>query len=241
MDYITIDKGMNSWLEIDGRKVRPDQLAYTLSHQKLGGIVKEGKGWFGVASGDYIEQSVSEILPTRKAAHEWLMHELTRQLEARTQEDGLNKYRFFEVANGTRASKLVEILKVFEAHKAGIGHYSEPEDGDPAEAYMTSPLWEAERIIGDAITPSADKMGLRDRTYLCDNEAAVLAAMAAFPREITLCEPVYLPLRSAGVRHRQGYTIEMAEKAARTAIAEQAQAYADAGKLDIAKSMGWKP
>lgn len=167
--------------------------AETSSGKQIGAVYKHesGKGWYGLVSGGWLEDAVSNVLSTRKDAQNWIALEVERQELMRAANPDNAKYHMFSTRNGCRASTLLQILQIFDEHKMMIGHLAD--QNDEFSALMETPFYAAMRYSSYAI-PDMDKLGLRGRRFLCAAQEPILEAMASFPKEVKLHETVFLPL-----------------------------------------------
>lgn len=180
--------------------------ALTSSGLCVGALLKgDGAGWKGLVQAPYLTRSVSDEFKTQAQAKTWIATEIANQHLTQASEPNLERYHFFKVRNGCRGSQIIEILKVFEEFGANVGYFVDANEYESdefevsdkgASAMMYNAVRMALRFIPDAINPEIDSWGLRGRSYLSNKPEAIEAAMAAFPRDITAEEEIYLPLHS---------------------------------------------
>lgn len=154
------------------------------------------KGWKGLVQAPHLTRAVSDEFETQALALAWITSEITNQRLAQAANPDLGQYHFFKIRNGCRGSQIIEILKVFEEFGANAGYLADADEYEGTSAMMFTAPRMALRFIPDAINPEIDSWGLRGRSYLCDKPEAIEAAMAAFPRDVTAEEDIYLPLSS---------------------------------------------
>lgn len=173
--------------------------ASTSSGRQIGAVYKHesGNGWYGLVSGGWFEDSVSDIQKTRKDAQNWLGLEVEKQELQRSTNPNNAKYHIFSTRNGCRASTLLKILQIFDEHKMMVGNIADT--NNEFSALMKTPFYAAMQYSSYAL-PDMDKIGLRDFRFLCAAQEPILEAMATFPKEIKLHETVFLPLHELSQR-----------------------------------------
>jgi hypothetical protein len=171
----------------------PSLYASTSSGNQIGAVYKHqsGSGWYGLVSGEWMEDAVSDTLNTREDAQNWLTQEVERQELQRSTNPDNTKYRVFSTRNGCRASTLLKILQIFDEHKMMVGNIAEKDN--EFSALMMTPFYVVMQYSSYAL-PEMDKLGLREIRFLCAAQEPILEAMAAFPKDIKLHETVFLPL-----------------------------------------------
>jgi hypothetical protein len=172
---------------------KPSLYAKTSSGRQVGAVYKNesGNGWYGLVSGSWFGNSVSDIYKTRKDAQDWLVAEVERQELQRSTNPDNAKYHLFSTSNGCRASTLLQILQIFDEHKKHIGIIAD--QNNQFSALLSTPFQKATQYHAYA-GPGMDNKGLRDIHFLCSAQEPILEAMATFPKEIKLHETVFLPL-----------------------------------------------
>jgi len=164
------------------------------SGHQIGGVFKDEakKGWIGLVSGAWTKRQASPVMPLRKDAQNWLIMEFERQEKCRSQDPTNSKYFVFATRNGCRASTLMHILAIFDSYREMVGQM--PANNQEFSAIMSQPSRIAQSFLPYAIVWTVDKQGIRDRRFLCANEAPILEAMATFPKEVHLQGTIFLPL-----------------------------------------------
>lgn len=184
-------------LELDTDGLFIHKHATTPSGLCVGALLKSSeKGWKGLVQAPYLTRMVSDEFKTQGQALAWITSTVTEQHLVQAANPDLKQYHFFRVRNGCRGSQIIEILKVFEEFDASAGYLADADEYEGTSAMMFTAPRMALRFIPDAINPEIDSWGLRGRSYLCNKPEAIEAAMAAFPRDVTAEESIYLPLSS---------------------------------------------
>jgi hypothetical protein len=181
------------------------QLVLTVSGKRVGSILKavNGNVWSAVVSA-YGPEILGPKFKRRQEAQVWLTDEIKRRQEAQ-RASGLPEYQVFVLRNGHRASVLLEILKVFEAHRALVGY---PVSNEVDSALMSGAGRIAMDHLSIAIDPEMDALGLRGRSFLTNSEQALDEVIRLFPNDVKKAETVFLPLHGLSTGSAFSETIE---------------------------------